>query len=162
MGAAVRALEQAGCEVLPGEHEVAITGPARPAALSLVTEPFPGFPTDMQAQMMAVCAVAGGTSTLTDTIYVDRFTHVPELVRLGADVHMQNNVAIVRGVERLQGAPVMATDIRASAALVLAALVAEGETKVSRIYHLDRGYEAIDQKLVGLGASVERVQEPVA
>jgi UDP-N-acetylglucosamine 1-carboxyvinyltransferase len=162
MGAAMRALEQAGCEVLPGEHEVTITGPARPAALNLVTEPFPGFPTDMQAQMMAVCAVADGTSTLTDTIYVDRFTHVPELVRLGADVHMQNNVAIVRGVERLQGAPVMATDIRASAALVLAALVAEGETKVSRIYHLDRGYEAIDQKLVGLGASVERVQEPVA
>ena len=125
----LRVLEQAGCEVLAGEREVTIRGPVRPAALNVVTEPFPGFPTDMQAQIMALCAVADGTSTITDTIYVDRFSHVPELVRLGADVRMQSNVAIVKGVERLSGAPVMATDIRASAALVLAALVAEGETQ---------------------------------
>jgi UDP-N-acetylglucosamine 1-carboxyvinyltransferase len=108
---------------------------------------------------MAVCAVADGTSTITDTIYLDRFSHVPELVRLGADVRMQNNVAIVKGVERLSGAPVMATDIRASAALVIAALVAEGETRISRVYHLDRGYEAIERKLVALGADVKRVKE---
>jgi len=162
MGAAMRALVASGCEVLPGDAEVTVTGPGRPAATNIVTEPFPGFPTDMQAQLMAVCSVADGNSTIADTIYVDRFTHVPELVRLGADIHLQNNVAIVKGVESLQGAPVMATDIRASAALVLAALVAEGETRISRIYHLDRGYESIETKLAGLGASVERVKEPAA
>jgi UDP-N-acetylglucosamine 1-carboxyvinyltransferase len=124
-----------------------------------VTEPFPGFPTDMQAQVMALCTVAGGTSTITDSIYVDRFSHVPELMRLGADVRMQGNVAIVRGVDRLSGAPVMATDIRASAGLVLAALVAEGETRISRVYHLDRGYEQIEQKLVAVGADVLRVSQ---
>jgi len=159
LGATLRVLEQAGCEVLPGEREVSVRGPARPAPLNVVTEPFPGFPTDMQAQIMAVCAIADGTSTITDTIYVDRFSHVPELARMGADIHMQNNVAIVKGVERLSGAPVMATDIRASAALVLAALAAEGETRISRIYHLDRGYEAFDAKLGGLGARVQRVKE---
>jgi UDP-N-acetylglucosamine 1-carboxyvinyltransferase len=127
--------------------------------VNVTTEPYPGFPTDMQAQMMALCSVADGESVITDTIYLDRFTHVPELARLGADIRMDYNVATVRGVERLQGAPVMATDIRASAALVLAALVAEGETRISRIYHLDRGYEALDQKLARLGASVRRVKE---
>ena len=162
LGAAMRVLEQAGCEVLTGEREVTIRGPVRPAALNVVTEPVPGFPTDMQAQIMALCTVAGGTSTITDSIYLDRFSHVPELVRLGADVRMQNNVAIVKGVERLSGAPVMATDIRASAALVLAALVAEGETRISRIYHLDRGYEAIERKLAALGADVSRIKESVA
>jgi UDP-N-acetylglucosamine 1-carboxyvinyltransferase len=148
--------------VLAGEREVTVRGPVRPAAINVVTEPFPGFPTDMQAQIMAVCAVADGTSTITDNIYLDRFSHVPELARLGADVRMQNNVAIVKGVERLSGAPVMATDIRASAALVIAALVAEGETRISRIYHLDRGYEAIEQKLAALGADVTRIKEPGA
>ena len=127
--------------------------------MDVTTAPFPGFPTDMQAQMMAVCSVAEGTSVITDTIYLDRFTHIPELARLGAKIELKGNTAVVRGVERLSGAPVMATDIRASAALVLAALVAEGETRISRIYHLDRGYEALDQKLVKLGASVERIRE---
>lgn len=159
MGAAIHTLEQQGCEILAGNAEVTITGPRRPAAVDVTTEPFPGFPTDMQAQIMSVCAIADGVSVIRDTIYLDRFTHVPELVRLGADVRMDGNVATVTGVERLQGAPVMATDIRASAALVLAALVAEGETRISRIYHLDRGYESLDQKLVKLGASVERIQE---
>ena len=162
LGGSLRVLEQAGCEVLPGDREITIRGPARPAALNVVTEPFPGFPTDMQAQIMALCAIADGTSTITDTIYMDRFTHVPELVRLGADVHLQGNVAIVKGVGHLSGAPVMATDIRASAALVLAGLVAEGETKISRIYHLDRGYESLEQKLVALGADVTRIKEPAA
>ena len=152
-------LEEAGCEILPGDNELTITGPRRPGSLSIKTAPFPGFPTDMQAQMIAVCAIADGTSVITDTIYLDRFTHVPELRRLGADIQVEQNTAIVKGVERLQGAPVMATDIRASASLVLAALVAEGETRISRIYHLDRGYEAIDQKLTKLGAKIERVKE---
>jgi len=159
MAAVIHTLEDAGCEVLPGNGSVSITGPARPAAMNVTTAPFPGFPTDMQAQIMALAAVADGTSVITDTIYLDRFTHVPELARLGVRVEMRNNVAVVKGVDRLQGAPVMATDIRASAALVIAALVAEGETRISRIYHLDRGYEALDEKLVKLGASVERVKE---
>ena len=159
MAAAMHKLEQAGCEILPGDHEVAISGPTRPGAVNVTTAPFPGFPTDMQAQMMAVLSIADGTSVLTDTVYLDRFTHVPELARLGADIKLEHNVAVIRGVERLQGAPVMATDIRASAALVLAALAAEGETRISRIYHLDRGYERFDERLKKLGASIERVQD---
>ncbi len=162
LGATLRLLEKAGCEVRPDGNAVTLRGPARPGAVDVVTEPFPGFPTDLQAPAMALCSIADGTSTITDTIYVDRFTHVPELVRMGADIRMQSNVAIVKGVERLQGAPVMATDIRASAALVIAGLVAEGETRISRIYHLDRGYEAIERKLTGLGAVVRRAQEPAA
>ncbi len=159
LGAVLRVLEHAGCEVLPGRREVTIRGPVRPAPLSVVTEPFPGFPTDVQAQIMALCCIADGNSTITDTIYLDRFTHVPELGRFGAHIRMQGNVAIVTGVPALQGAPVMATDIRASAALVLAALVAEGETLIKRVYHIDRGYEAIERKLQALGADVERVKD---
>ena len=159
LGATLEQLEQGGCEVLTGTREVTITGPARPGPLQIVTDPYPGFPTDMQAQMMALCSVADGDSTITDTVYLDRFTHVPELARLGADIRLEQNVATIHGVEKLQGAPVMATDIRASAALVIAALVAHGETRISRIYHLDRGYESLDSKLVALGASVERISE---
>src|SRR5262249_13904869 len=159
MAAAIHKLEETGCEILAEPSEVTITGPRRPHAVDVTTAPFPGFPTDMQAQMMALCSIAEGTSVITDTIYLDRFTHVPELARLGARIELKGNAAVVRGVERLSGAPVMATDIRASAALVLAALVAEGETRISRIYHLDRGYEALDRKLVQLGASIERIRE---
>ncbi|HEY2954148.1 MAG TPA: UDP-N-acetylglucosamine 1-carboxyvinyltransferase [Candidatus Eisenbacteria bacterium] len=159
MAAAIHKLEETGCEILPGRDEITITGPRRPQAVDVTTAPYPGFPTDMQAQMMAVCSIADGTSVITDTIYLDRFTHVSELGRLGANIELKGNTAIVRGVERLSGAPVMATDIRASAALVLAALVAEGETRISRIYHLDRGYEALDKKLAGLGVKVERIRE---
>ncbi len=162
MQAAMRVLEEAGCQFRPGDHEVHVVGPRRPKALQITTEPFPGFPTDMQAQMMAVLSIANGTSVVTDTVYLDRFTHVPELSRLGADIRLEGNRATIRGVPRLQGAPVMATDIRASAALVLAGLVAEGETRISRIYHLDRGYEDLEQKFRQLGASVERVKEPAA
>ena len=159
MAAAMHKLEEAGSEVLPGNNSATLSGPRRLSAVNVTTAPFPGFPTDMQAQFMALCSVADGTSIITDTIYVDRFTHVPELARLGAQIELRGNSAVVTGVERLQGAQVMATDIRASAALVLAALVAEGETRISRIYHLDRGYEGLEQKLVGLGADVERVRE---
>jgi UDP-N-acetylglucosamine 1-carboxyvinyltransferase len=155
----IHKLEEAGSEILPGNREITITGPVRPQGVNVKTAPFPGFPTDMQAQMVALCSIADGVSVITDTIYLDRFTHVPELQRLGADIRLEQNTAIVKGVERLQGAPVMATDIRASAALVLAALVAEGETRISRIYHLDRGYERIDEKLAKLGARLERIKE---
>ena len=157
--ASIERLTEAGCAIESGHDELTISGPVRPAAVTVTTQPYPGFPTDMQAQMMAVCSIADGESVITDTIYLDRFTHVPELARLGADIRLDHNVATIRGVERLQGAQVMATDIRASAALVLAALVAEGETRISRIYHLDRGYQALDQKLTKLGASIRRVKE---
>ncbi len=159
MMAAVQKLRECGAEVDAGDGQVRVRGPRRPRAANVTTAPYPGFPTDMQAQMMAVLAVADGTSVVTDTIYLDRFTHVPELARLGADIKLDHNVAVITGVDRLQGAPVMATDIRASAALVLAALVAEGETRISRIYHLDRGYEALDQKLSRVGADIQRVRE---
>ncbi|MCC6348936.1 MAG: UDP-N-acetylglucosamine 1-carboxyvinyltransferase [Candidatus Eisenbacteria bacterium] len=157
--ASLRKLEETGCSIVREHDEVTVSGPKRPHAADVTTAPFPGFPTDMQAQMMAVAAIADGTSVITDTIYLDRFSHVPELGRMGADIDLKGNVAVVKGVGRLSGAPVMATDLRASAALALAALVAEGETKISRIYHLDRGYENFDAKLTSLGARVERIRE---
>jgi len=155
--AALRKLEEAGCAVQRGADSVTVSGPARPQAVNVITQPFPGFPTDMQAQMIAVCAVAGGTSVIEDTIYFDRFTHVPELARMGAQIELKGNVAVVKGVDRLYGAQVMATDLRASASLAIAALAAEGETLIDRIYHLDRGYEALEKKLGALGAQIQRV-----
>ena len=155
--AALRKLEEAGCEIQRDADSVAISGPPRPKAVNVVTQPFPGFPTDMQAQMIAVCAVADGTSVIEDTIYVDRFTHVPELARMGARIELKGNVAVVKGVDRLSGAQVMATDLRASACLVIAGLAAQGETLIDRIYHLDRGYEALEKKLGALGARIQRV-----
>lgn len=129
----------------------------RACAVDLRTAPYPGFATDMQAQFMALDAVALGTSVITENIFENRFMHALELQRLGADISILGNTAIVRGVDKLQGAAVMATDLRASASLVIAGLVAEGETLIDRIYHLDRGYEALEQKLTGLGASVQRL-----
>jgi len=126
--------------------------------VSVRTAPFPGFATDMQAQFMAVDAIASGTATITETIFENRFMHVLEMQRLGADIAIEGNTAVVRGVDRLSGATVMATDLRASAGLVIAALVAEGETIIDRIYHLDRGYEGIEAKLGALGAAVERLR----
>jgi UDP-N-acetylglucosamine 1-carboxyvinyltransferase len=157
--AAVHKLEEAGCEILQDGTSLSIRGPVRPAPINARTAPFPGLATDVQPQMMALCALADGTSVITDTVYVDRFSHVPELNRLGANIRLEQNTAIVRGVPSLQGAPVMAPDIRAGAGLVLAALAAEGETRISRIYHLDRGHERLEQKLTGLGASIERIRE---
>ncbi len=125
--------------------------------VDITTAIYPGFPTDMQAQWIAYMALAKGSATVTDNIYIDRFSHVPELVRLGANIERVNNMAIVRGVERLKGAKVMSTDLRASASLVLGGLAAEGKTEVLRIYHLDRGYERIEEKLTRLGAQIERV-----
>ena len=155
--AALRKLEETGCAIQRNADSVAVSGPPRPKAVNVVTQPFPGFPTDMQAQMIAVCAVADGTSVIEDTIYLDRFTHVPELARMGAHIELKGNVAVVKGAQRLSGAQVMATDLRASASLVMAALAAEGETLIDRIYHLDRGYEALEKKLGALGARIKRV-----
>ena len=155
--AALRKLEESGCVIRRAVDAVSVSGPARPRPVSVVTRPFPGFPTDMQAQMIAVCAIGEGTSVIEDTIYLDRFTHVPELARMGARIELKGNVAVVKGVDRLAGAQVMATDLRASASLVIAALAARGETLVDRIYHLDRGYESLEQKLAALGADIERI-----
>ena len=127
-------------------------------SMDVTTAIYPGFPTDMQAQWIAYMSLAGGTSTITDTIYHDRFSHVPELIRLGADIEIINNSAIVKGVKELKGAMVMSTDLRASASLVLAGIAAKGTTEILRIYHLDRGYERIEEKLRALGASIERVK----
>ena len=129
----------------------------RPKAADVVTEVFPGFPTDLQAQMMAMLCIADGTSVLEERIFENRFMHAPELTRMGARIEVHGGTATVHGVERLRGARVMATDLRASVSLILAGLAAEGETLVSRIYHLDRGYEHIEEKLGGVGAQIERV-----
>ena len=125
----------------------------------VMTEPYPGFPTDMQAQMMVLASVAEGASMITETIFENRFMHVPELVRMGADINVHGRSAIVRGVKKMSGAEVMATDLRASSSLVLAGLVAEGETVINRVYHLDRGYERLEEKLAACGAEIERVRE---
>ncbi len=130
----------------------------RHAAVDVTTEPFPGFPTDLQAQMMAMLCTAEGTSVLEEKIFENRFMHAPELMRMGAEIEVHGGTATVRGVERLKGAPVMATDLRASVSLILAGLAAEGETRVNRVYHLDRGYEQVEQKLSAVGARIERVQ----
>jgi UDP-N-acetylglucosamine 1-carboxyvinyltransferase len=126
--------------------------------VNIRTQPFPGFATDMQAQMMSLMAVAEGRSVITETVFENRFMHVNELLRLGADITISGNAAMVQGVPELFGAPVMATDLRASASLVLAGLAARGTTVISRVYHLDRGYEAIEDKLRGLGADIQRVK----
>jgi UDP-N-acetylglucosamine 1-carboxyvinyltransferase len=126
-------------------------------AVNVHTSPYPGFPTDMQAQFTALNSVSAGTGAITESVFENRFMHVLELRRLGADVRLEGNTAITTGVSRLTGAPVMATDLRASACLVLAGLVADGETHVERIYHIDRGYEAIEEKLSQLGAQIRRV-----
>lgn len=128
----------------------------RPRAVNLTTAPYPAFPTDMQAQFMALNCVADGVGVINETIFENRFMHVNELLRLGADIQVEGHTAIVRGAERLSGAPVMATDLRASASLILAGLVADGDTSIDRIYHLDRGYENIEEKLGALGATIRR------
>lgn len=129
----------------------------RPRAVNLTTAPYPAFPTDMQAQFMALNCVAEGVGVINETIFENRFMHVNELLRLGADIQVEGHTAIVRGAERLSGAPVMATDLRASASLILAGLVADGDTTIDRIYHLDRGYENIEEKLGALGATIRRI-----
>jgi UDP-N-acetylglucosamine 1-carboxyvinyltransferase len=157
LDAVVEKLREAGAEVTAGPGTLAIRMAGRPRSVSLRTAPYPAFPTDMQAQFLALNTIAAGTALVTETIFENRFMHVQELRRLGARIDIEGNTAVVHGVERLAGATVMATDLRASASLVIAGLVADGETVVDRIYHLDRGYEHLEEKLSRLGARVTRV-----
>jgi UDP-N-acetylglucosamine 1-carboxyvinyltransferase len=158
MDAVLQALRETGAEISLGEDwiELDMTG-RRPKSVSVRTAPYPAFPTDMQAQFTALNVIAQGTGTITETVFENRFMHVQELQRMGAAIQLEGNTAIIKGVARLTGAPVMATDLRASASLVLAGLVARGETLVDRIYHLDRGYECIEEKLAQLGADIHRI-----
>ena len=158
LDATLEKLREAGARISAKQGVLEIEMTDRPASVSLRTAPYPGFATDMQAQFMALAAVARGTAMITETIFDNRFQHALELQRLGANIAIRGDTAAVKGVERLQGAKVMATDLRASAGLVIAGLVAEGETVVDRIYHLDRGYEALEKKLSALGARIERVR----
>ncbi|MBS9715909.1 UDP-N-acetylglucosamine 1-carboxyvinyltransferase [Pseudohalocynthiibacter aestuariivivens] len=159
VGAFVEKLEAAGVSVSETDKGLLVARKnGRVSAVDVVTEPFPGFPTDLQAQMMALLCTADGVSVLEEKIFENRFMHAPELVRMGADIEVHGGTATVTGVEKLKGAPVMATDLRASVSLILAALAAEGETVVSRVYHLDRGYERVEDKLGACGATIERVK----
>ena len=152
------ALQECGFPVEVGDHVISIHANGDASALELTTEPYPGFPTDMQAQMCALLATSKGTSSVTENIFPQRYMHVAELKRMGAKVQLEGATAVIEGVDRLLGAPVMASDLRASAALVLAGLKADGITEVSRVYHIDRGYEHLDEKLNELGAHLERVK----
>jgi UDP-N-acetylglucosamine 1-carboxyvinyltransferase len=157
LDAVVDKLMDAGCEIVSERDAIRLVAPARLNSVSVRTAPYPAFPTDMQAQFMAINCVAGGAAIIRETIFENRFMHAVELQRLGADIRIDGNTAVVQGVARLEGATVMATDLRASASLVIAGLVAEGETVIERIYHLDRGYERLEKKLAALGASVRRL-----
>jgi UDP-N-acetylglucosamine 1-carboxyvinyltransferase len=158
IGSLIEKLRETGVFIEEGESTIYCKAPERVKAVSVATAPYPGFPTDLQAQWMALMSAAEGSSVISDNIFVDRFTHVAELRRLGAQIKLNENVAVVTGVERLNGAPVMSTDLRASASLILAGLRAEGRTEVLRVYHIDRGYEAIEKKLQSLGADIWREQ----
>jgi UDP-N-acetylglucosamine 1-carboxyvinyltransferase len=158
--AALDVLEQTGVTVSPTNEGIRIArNGSGLAPVDVTTEPFPGFPTDLQAQLMALMTRAKGTSHITETIFENRFMHVQELVRLGASIQLDGQTATIEGVERLKGAPVMATDLRASVSLVIAGLAAEGETVVNRVYHLDRGFERVEEKLVRCGAAIERISD---
>jgi UDP-N-acetylglucosamine 1-carboxyvinyltransferase len=157
LGAVVRTLSEAGVDIAENEHGLTVSRRNGLHGIDFITEPYPGFPTDMQAQLMALLCVAEGASMITENIFEDRFMHVPELNRMGARINVHGASAIVRGTPTLSGAPVMASDLRASFGLIVAGLAASGETVVNRVYHLDRGYEAAEQKLAACGAAIERV-----
>jgi UDP-N-acetylglucosamine 1-carboxyvinyltransferase len=159
MEAVVHKLRETGTEIDPEGEGVRVVGSRRIRSVDVKTQPYPGFPTDMQAQFMALMSLSRGLSVISETIFENRFIHVSELQRMGADIRTEGNTAIIQGVESLSGAQVMATDLRASASLILAGLAADGITEVSRVYHLDRGYEGLDQKLKMLGANIKRVKE---
>ncbi len=157
IGTLVEKLEEAGVVLEPGEDGIVVRGNGAMPGVDVMTQPYPGFPTDLQAQFMALMSVADGAAMITEAIFENRFMHVPELTRMGARITVHGGSALVRGVPRLTGAPVMATDLRASVSLILAGLAAEGETVVNRVYHLDRGYERLTEKLVACGADIERI-----
>jgi UDP-N-acetylglucosamine 1-carboxyvinyltransferase len=158
LDAVLAKLEETGARVVVGESTIELDmAGRRPRAVDIRTAPYPAFPTDMQAQFAALNTIAAGVGTVIETIFENRFMHMLEMRRMGAEIRLEGNTAIIRGVERLTAAPVMATDLRASASLVLAGLVAEGTTEVHRIYHIDRGYECIEEKLQQLGAQIRRV-----
>ena len=157
--AVVAKLRLAGAEVVPESDGLRVRGSAELNAVDITTLPYPGFPTDLQAQLMVLAARARGQSVITETVFENRYMHVQELARLGADIHVDGRTAVIRGVKKLTGAQVMATDLRASASLILAGLVADGTTEVERVYHLDRGYERLEKKLAKLGANVKRMRE---
>ncbi len=159
LDALVFKLQDVGVEIINKDNLVRVKGPKKLHGVNIKTRPYPGFPTDMQAQFMALMCLADGASVISENIFENRFMHVSELSRFGADITIEGNIATVKGVKKLSGAPVMATDLRASASLILAGLAAQNTTEVSRIYHLDRGYEAIEKKLAGLGADIVRVKE---
>jgi UDP-N-acetylglucosamine 1-carboxyvinyltransferase len=154
----ISSLNDSGFKTSTAGSALTLHGNGAPKALNLTTEPYPGFPTDMQAQMCALLSRTGGLSSISETVFPQRFMHVSELKRMGADIELKGSTALIKGVEKLSGAPVMASDLRASAALVLAGLKADGVTEVNRVYHIDRGYESIDEKLNGLGAQIERLK----
>lgn len=162
LDAVLKKLTEAGALIERGDDWINLISQGRPKAVNIITAPHPAFPTDMQAQFTALNSIAEGTGFIRETIFENRFMHVPELKRMGADIDLEGNTAICTGVSRLTGAQVMCTDLRASASLVIAGLVAEGTTEVERIYHIDRGYESIETKLQGLGASIQRAQMKVA
>ena len=152
-------LKLAGANISSNENSISINKIDSISAVDVTTEVYPGFPTDLQAQWMAFMSIANGRSSIVDTVYHDRFTHIPELIRLGADIRLNGNKAEINGVEKLIGAQVMSTDIRASAALILGAIIAEGKTEISRVYHIDRGYDSIEKKFQSLGVDIVRVNE---
>jgi len=156
LDAVISKLQEAGAKVTVGDNWIELVMSQRPKAVNIRTAPHPAFPTDMQAQFVTLNVIAEGTATTTETIFENRFMHVPELQRMGADITIEGNTAISKGVEQLNGAQVMATDLRASASLVIAGLVATTETQVDRIYHIDRGYQHIEDKLQALGANITR------
>jgi UDP-N-acetylglucosamine 1-carboxyvinyltransferase len=157
LGALIDKLRLTGAKVTIDGKSLNVQGPDRITSVDVTTQAYPGFPTDMQAQFMVLMSIANGTSVISETIFENRFIHVSELKRMGADIIISGNTAMVKGVPTLSGAPVMATDLRASASLILAGLVAEGQTEVNRVYHLDRGYQSIEKKFTGLGAVIKRI-----
>jgi UDP-N-acetylglucosamine 1-carboxyvinyltransferase len=158
LSSVISKLELTGALISSGENWVEVTmNESKPKAISLTTGPYPSFPTDMQAQFVSLNAIANGNSTVTETVFENRFMHVQEIARMGGNIALKGNTAVIEGIKKLKGAPVMATDLRASASLVLAGLVAEGATTIDRIYHIDRGYERIEEKLKMLGADIERI-----
>ena len=158
MQSVLKKFEEMGATVTVGDDWINVKMTSRPKAVDIRTLPHPAFPTDMQAQLMTVACIAEGTSTIIENIFENRYMHVPELQRMGANIKVDGHTAVVKGVDKLTAAPVMATDLRASMSLVMAAVAADGQTTIERIYHIDRGYEKVEEKLRGLGVKIERIK----